>query len=61
VLAEATAEPSVLSVELDMDDLRRWRAEFPALRDIREELLGTIETDAPIKHGLGAPPRADGT
>jgi predicted amidohydrolase len=49
VLAEAGAEPAVLQAELDMQALRQWRAEFPALRDIRRELLGSFPVDAPIK------------
>ena len=46
VLAEAGTEPAVLRAELDLPALRAWRAEFPALRDIRPELLGNLPVDA---------------
>jgi predicted amidohydrolase len=46
VLAEGGAEPVVLTADLDLDALRQWRAEFPALRDIRPELLGSMDLDA---------------
>lgn len=35
ILAEAGAEETVLTVDLDFAALRRWRDEFPALRDAR--------------------------
>lgn len=45
VLAEAGEEEAVLAADLDLAGLRRWRAEFPALRDLKESLLGRIEID----------------
>lgn len=42
VLAEATDAPCVLHAELDLAALRSWRAEFPALRDVRRRFLGRI-------------------
>jgi hypothetical protein len=33
----------VLQAELDVSAVRRWRDEFPALRDIHRELLGSID------------------
>ncbi len=35
ILGELRAEEGVLTVPIDLDDLRRWRAVFPALRDAR--------------------------
>lgn len=35
VLAEAGEEAAVLGVDVDLDDVDRWRAEFPALADRR--------------------------
>ncbi len=43
VLAEAGRTPAVLTAELDLEGLRSWRDEFPALRDLRREFLGRIE------------------
>lgn len=45
VLAEAGEEETVLEADLDLAGLRRWRAEFPALRDLKKTLLGRIEID----------------
>ena len=45
VLAEAAHEPAVIQAEIDLSALRRWREEFPALKDLRRDLLGTIATD----------------
>ena len=45
ILAEAGREPVVLTAEIDLDALRGWRADFPALRDIRPDLLGSIRVD----------------
>jgi predicted amidohydrolase len=42
VLAEAAGEAAVLTAELDPAALRRWRADFPALKDVRAELLGSM-------------------
>jgi omega-amidase len=38
VMGELGDQPGVLSVEIDLDDLRDWRRKFPAIRDHR--LLG---------------------
>ena len=35
VLAQAGAEETVISADIDLDGLRAWRAEFPALKDMR--------------------------
>ena len=48
IVAEASAEPAVLTADLDLGELRKWRAEFPALRDLRRELLGSIRLDTTI-------------
>ena len=45
IVAEAGPEPAVLTADLDMGALRRWREEFPALRDVRPELLGSMKLD----------------
>jgi omega-amidase len=42
VIAEADDQPTVLRADLDLGALREWRAEFPALRDIKRPLLGEI-------------------
>jgi predicted amidohydrolase len=46
VLTEADDKPAVLQVDLDLNALRTWRADFPALRDIRRSLLGSVAIDA---------------
>ena len=48
ILAEAGAGPMVLAADLDLHAVAAWRAEFPALRDIHRELLGSIQIDASI-------------
>jgi predicted amidohydrolase len=48
VVAEAGSEPRVISADLDIGMLRRWRGEFPALRDIRSDLLGSLPLDTTI-------------
>jgi len=48
ILAEAGGEPAVLQADVDLDGLRKWRTEFPALRDIHAAHLGSIRIDAPI-------------
>lgn len=45
VLAEADDAPAVLQVDLDLAALRAWRTKFPALRDIKRELLGSMDVD----------------
>ncbi|MHC5023049.1 MAG: nitrilase-related carbon-nitrogen hydrolase [Planctomycetota bacterium] len=47
VVEEAGDESTLLRAELDLDALRCWRSEFPALDDLHEELLGSIEVDGP--------------
>lgn len=42
VLAEGGEAPEAVSATLDRSTLRQWRAEFPALRDRRPELLGAL-------------------
>jgi predicted amidohydrolase len=46
VVAEAGAAPTVLSADLDSGSLRRWRQEFPALRDVQADLIGSMNLDA---------------
>lgn len=57
ILAEAQDAPTILQAELDLDALHRWRNEFPALKDMRRQLVGSIPLDATIQpHGaLKAP------
>lgn len=43
ILAEADDRQTVLHADLDLDGLRRWRQEFPALRDVHRDLLGAVE------------------
>ena len=45
VLAEAGDGPEVIRAELDLDALRAWRRTFPALEDVRADLLGTFAID----------------
>lgn len=45
VLFETGDEPGVHVVELDPARLRAWRSTFPALADVRPDLLGRIEVD----------------
>jgi predicted amidohydrolase len=40
VLAEGGTEPAVVSAEVDVAGMRAWRAAFPALGDVRADLLG---------------------
>ncbi len=47
VLAEAGPEPAVVHLRLDPEAAAGWRAAFPALRDLRADLLGRIELDGP--------------
>lgn len=42
LLAEADNTACVLQADVDLHALRAWRAEFPALRDARPELLGSF-------------------
>lgn len=43
VIADAHYREEVISALLDRAELLRWRDRFPALRDIRRSLLGSIE------------------
>jgi predicted amidohydrolase len=45
ILAEGGRAPTVLVADLDLASLRAWRAEFPALRDVRPELIGSMNLD----------------
>lgn len=56
ILAEAGDAPAVLSADLDLAQLRRWREAFPALRDMRKDLLGAIPVDRPAPAERSAPP-----
>jgi hypothetical protein len=38
----------VLTAELDLEAQRRWREEFPALRDVRPELIGSMKLDVTL-------------
>lgn len=40
ILADAGPGEAVISAELDLDDLLDYRAKFPALRDMRDDLMG---------------------
>jgi omega-amidase len=42
ILCEAHEAPQVLQADLDADALRRWREDFPVLRDVQAHLLGAI-------------------
>ncbi|MEE8154830.1 MAG: nitrilase-related carbon-nitrogen hydrolase [Phycisphaerales bacterium] len=48
ILAEAQDAPTILQADLDLDALHRWRNEFPALKDMRRQLVGSIPLDATI-------------
>ncbi len=48
VLAECGDRSTVLTAQLDLGALRRWREEFPALQDIRSGLLGSIRVDSTV-------------
>ncbi len=50
ILDEAGESPQVLTADLDLDALRSWRADFPMLRDVRPELLGSMIIDKSIQH-----------
>jgi len=43
VLAEAGELDEIISADVDAESLRKWRAEFACLDDIRPEFLGSIE------------------
>lgn len=47
ILAEAADQATVLTANLEMKVLSAWRQEFPALRDVHPELLGTIQVQQP--------------
>ena len=46
VLAEAGSDACVLSANVDLEDLRRWRGKFPCLKDARADLQGSL----PVRH-----------
>jgi len=43
VIREAGAGPECLSAMLAGEELRGWRRDFPALKDVRREHLGTVQ------------------
>lgn len=45
IVAESKNLPMVVQADLDVPDLRTWRAEFPALRDVKPSLLGSIRRE----------------
>jgi len=45
IVGEAGDEETVLTVDLDLQVLRDWRNEFPALDDLRAQLLGSLPID----------------
>jgi len=47
IVAEAGDYPAVLQADLDIRTLRTWRETFPALDDMRTELLGSL----PLRKG----------
>ena len=53
ILAEASDQPCVLQSDLDLTGLRRWREEFPALKDVRHDLLGSAAITAPDPADVG--------
>ena len=56
ILDEAGESPQVLTAALDLDAMRSWRAEFPMLRDVRPELLGSMIIDKSIRHQVARQP-----
>ena len=56
ILDEAGESPQVLTADLDLDALRSWRADFPMLRDVRPELLGSMIIDKSIRHQVARQP-----
>jgi omega-amidase len=42
ILAEAGDAPAMITASADHAALQAWRAKFPALRDVRRDLLGSI-------------------
>jgi predicted amidohydrolase len=47
-LTAAGDQPQVISAQLDLASMRAWRAKFPALADVKEQLLGSIKLDMSI-------------
>lgn len=45
ILAEAEDQPQVLQAAVDLASLRKWRADFPALRDAHRDLLGRMRVE----------------
>ncbi|MCZ6834807.1 MAG: carbon-nitrogen family hydrolase [Planctomycetota bacterium] len=46
VISEVQQEPAVLKAFCKSQTVREWRQEFPALKDVRGELLGAIRVDS---------------
>jgi predicted amidohydrolase len=42
VLAKGDDQPGLVIADVDFEDVRRWRAQFPALRDRRPEVYATL-------------------
>ena len=51
ILADAGTRECVIEADLELDDLRAWRQDFPALRDIRSRQDDAIDVDA-VDHFL---------
>jgi predicted amidohydrolase len=45
VLAEAGSVATVITADVEHADVAAWRTRFPALRDLRSDLLGSIPVD----------------
>lgn len=46
IIAEAQSQAVVLQADLDLSALRFWRKDFPALKDIKNSLLGSIKVNS---------------
>lgn len=52
IIADAGDGEKTITAELDMDALRAWRMKFPALKDVHNELLGSMDVDAGHNHSV---------
>ena len=43
IIGEAGDQPAVITGEVELDAIEAWRRKFPALRDGRRSLLGSID------------------
>ena len=48
ILSSAEDRPVVIQANLDLTAMRAWRANFPALADVKPQLLGSIKLDMSI-------------